>query len=91
MYCVYIIYSSVKGGYYIGQTQDVEERLSRHNNGYELYTSSYVPWELKLVVTKARRSEAMVLEKKLKNLSKARIKQFIEKYGRADEGPDVSD
>ncbi len=33
-----------------------------------------------LVIKKSTRSEAMELEKKVKNLSKIRLKNFIEKY-----------
>jgi putative endonuclease len=79
-YFVYILYSERLQGYYIGQTNDVEARLLRHNSGSENYTSKYTPWELIWFCEKISRAEALSLEKKLKNLSRIRLKAFIEKY-----------
>ena len=79
-YFVYILYSDKLKGYYIGQTNDVHSRLLKHNNGHENYTSKYLPWELIWFCEKINREEAMKLEKKLKNLSKKRIEEFIHKY-----------
>ena len=79
-YFVYILYSVGHNRYYIGQTQDVESRILRHNDGYERSTSPYVPWVVELVLKKDSRGEAMILEKKLKNLNRERLKQFIDKY-----------
>ncbi len=58
----------------------MESRLERHNNGYEKYTSKYRPWTVALKIEKNSRSEAIVLERKLKNLGSSRLEQFIEKY-----------
>ncbi|GEM_PF-2224148 len=65
MYYVYVIYSQIKQGYYVGQTEDVAARILRHNNGYESYTSKYMPWELAISIHKETRSEAVQLERKL--------------------------
>jgi putative endonuclease len=81
IYQVYIQYSQNFDTYYIGQTQDVIERLERHNKGYEQSTSRYKPWKLVLTISKSSRNEALKLEKKLKNLSRSRLEQFIIKYG----------
>ncbi len=80
---VYILYSSAYDKYYVGQTKDLSHRVVRHNQGYERFTSAYRPWELVWHAAKPTRSEAMVLEKKLKNLSKERLREFIEKYSQA--------
>lgn len=77
---VYILYSDAFDKYYVGQTNDIKDRLNRHNNGYEKSTSPFVPWKIIWFTEKLTRAEAVSLEKKLKNLSKARILQFIEKY-----------
>ena len=77
---VYILYSQAFGKYYIGQTNNINDRLNRHNSGYEKATSPYIPWKLLWFTEKSNREEAMLLEKKLKNLSQKRILQFIEKY-----------
>jgi putative endonuclease len=80
MFYVYVLYSELFDKYYIGQTKDLNARIVRHNSGLENYTSKYVPWALVGFVSKSTRSEAVVLEKKLKNLSRARLLVFIEKY-----------
>ena len=67
MYYVYVLYSETKGKYYIGQTNDVEKRLRRHNNGQENYTKTGIPWMLVHQVEVETRSAAMKLERKLKN------------------------
>ncbi|MFW2478369.1 MAG: GIY-YIG nuclease family protein, partial [Sediminibacterium sp.] len=53
---------------------------NRHNSGYESATSPYIPWVLVCLIEKPTRSEAMLLEKKLKNLNRQRLLAFIEKY-----------
>ena len=81
MYFVYILYSEKLDKYYKGYTNNVEERLMRHNKGYETYTSKGTPWKLKLVLQKSTEREAIRLEKKLKNLNKKQLEEFIAKYG----------
>jgi len=80
MYFTYILYSNLFDKYYIGQTNDVKQRLNRHNRGQVTSTKPYKPWELVLVIQKTSRSEAMILERKLKNLNRKKLLQFIEKY-----------
>jgi len=77
---VYIIYSETFDKFYIGQTNDITDRLRRHNSGFENATAPYLPWQLLWHTEKLSRAETMALEKKLKNLSKDRIRQFIQKY-----------
>jgi len=79
-YFVYILYSESTDSYYKGQTSDLELRLSRHNSGYEKSTQNEVPWKLVWSTTKPTRGEALVLEKKLKNLSRQKTIEFILKY-----------
>jgi putative endonuclease len=77
---VYIIYSELYDKYYIGQTNNVTDRIKRHNNGSEKFTSSYLPWSLKCIIEKSSRNEAMILENKLKNLNRVKLIKFIQKY-----------
>ena len=84
-YYTYILKSINHDEYYIGQTNNIVNRLERHNKGYEKYTSKYKPWEIALKIEKNSRSEAIILERKLKNLGDKRLKQFIEKYSRGRE------
>ena len=77
---VYILYSIDFDRFYIGQSQNPLARLLYHNDGFETSTAPYRPWKLVLQLEKTNRSEAMVLEKKLKNLNRMKLLKFIEKY-----------
>ncbi|HAQ72106.1 MAG TPA: excinuclease ABC subunit C [Flavobacteriales bacterium] len=63
---VYIIQSSATGKYYVGQTKDIEERLKRHNEGRVKSTSHGLPWNLVHTIPVRNRSEALILESKIK-------------------------
>lgn len=77
---VYILVSELDGSFYIGQTNNVEARLERHNAGREKYTSKKRPWKMYWFTKVATRSEAMKLERKIKNFkSRKRILEFVEK------------
>ncbi len=79
-YFVYILKSECLGKFYIGQTQNIIDRVNRHNSGQEKYTSKGKPWELVFFTTTISRAEAMKLERKIKNFkSQKRIIEFIEK------------
>ena len=88
MYYVYILYSEKMAKHYIGQTNNLEQRLKRHNDGYENFTAKGLPWVLVWSTSKKSRAEAKALEKKLKNLTQERIKKFVEKYAKEVGGPD---
>ncbi len=76
----YILMSDVDGGLYIGQTQDVEKRLKRHNTGRNRSTSAKRPWKLLFAKPCSSRSEAMKLEKYLKSLKKRKaVFEWIDK------------
>ena len=79
-YFVYILYSEKFDRFYIGQTNHIDQRVHRHNAGSEKATAAFVPWVLVWFGIKESRTEAMKLEKKLKNLTKQRIRDFIKKY-----------
>jgi putative endonuclease len=80
MFYVYILFSPSANRFYIGQTADFAERLARHNSGYEKSTAPYAPWELCLCLEKPTRSDAVKLERKIKNLNSEDLRAFIEKY-----------
>ncbi|MFN5170530.1 MAG: GIY-YIG nuclease family protein [Cyclobacteriaceae bacterium] len=77
-FSVYILQSERDGSFYIGQTSDLADRLRRHNLGLEKYTSRKAPWRLYWTQRVATRSEAIRLERKIKNFkSRARIVNFV--------------
>ena len=80
MYLTYILYSASIDKYYKGHTINVGARLKRHNKGEVNYTSKGIPWELVLALEKETKSDAMKLERKLKNLNRMRLEAFIVKY-----------
>ena len=69
-YSVYILKSNLDYSY-IGQTKNLEERLKRHNSNRGKYTSKKGTWEIVAFKEVKSRSEAMRLEKKLKNFKNA--------------------
>jgi len=77
---VYILHSPVFKRFYIGQTNNMNNRLSFHNKGNVKSTKPYIPFELVGYIAKSSRSEAMILERKLKNLNTEDLKKFIYKY-----------
>ena len=73
MYTLYIIYSKIIDQYYSGQTNDLNDRLRRHNEGRSLATKRGVPWELKKAVDFETRSEAMNAENWLKRMKSRKV------------------
>jgi len=79
-YYVYIIQSEINNKFYIGQTQNINQRLEFHNTGRSIYTRNHTPWILYASNACDSRSEAIKWERKLKNLrSRLRILEFIQK------------
>ncbi len=65
LFSVYIL-KSISGKYYIGQTNNLSERINRHNSGRSRYTKSRGPWELVYSEAFATREEAVRREQELK-------------------------
>ena len=74
-YCVYILYSQKSSRYYVGQTTDIVKRLKRHNQGGVPSTKYGLPWKLVLQLEVSDRSEALILERKIK---KRGAKRYID-------------
>ena len=66
MFCVYILHSKTRLKYYVGQTNNIDDRLRRHNSGLVSSTKHSIPWDLVYMIQFARRSEAVLLERKIK-------------------------
>jgi len=82
MYHTYVLYSIEFARFYIGQTNNLGQRISKHNNREVRSTKAYVPWELVWHMSFETRSESMCRERKLKNLkSQKRLIQFMKKQG----------
>ncbi len=67
---VYVLESlSDAGGYYTGLTDDVANRLAKHNEGGVFYTARLRPWRVKTAIAFPDRIKAAVFEKYLKSPS----------------------
>jgi len=66
-YYVYILKSLKAGRYYIGQSEDVMERLRRYNRGGVWSTKGYRPWQIHDVEEYGTRKEAIQREHYLKS------------------------
>ncbi|MEP0806658.1 MAG: GIY-YIG nuclease family protein [Chloroflexota bacterium] len=66
MFYTYILRSEQLQRYYVGSTQDVENRLNEHNAGKSKSTRAGIPWRLIHVEEFPTRSEAMLRERKIK-------------------------
>ena len=79
MFTTYIIYSETRDIFYIGQTNNIEDRILRHNQNRNKYTKGKGPWKLVFQKTFTTRPEAVQLETKLKSFkNKNYLKQWIE-------------
>ena len=82
MFFVYILEAEQSKRYYIGQTKNLQERLKRHNEGKNLSTKAYIPWQLKCWKGFGSRSEAIKAEKKLKSIKKrVGLEKFVSENG----------
>jgi putative endonuclease len=80
MFYVYIIYNTSADKIYIGQTDNLGERLHSHNNKKGNHFTSKFEGEWKLVYSEqvSTRSEALKREKQLKSSrGRAYVKQYI--------------
>ena len=78
-YYVYILHAHSADRLYSGQTQDLARRLERHNKGYERSTRHGTPWSLACAIKVTSRSEAIKLERRLKNMkSRKRVFEWIQ-------------
>ncbi len=68
--------SNYKKCYYIGSTQDINSRLTRHNKGLNKFTKSGIPWEIIYFEKFDTRSEAYNRELFIK---KKKSRSYIEK------------
>jgi putative endonuclease len=64
---VYILESQATTRYYIGQTQDLDERLAYHNANYSKSLKNHGPWQLVYTEKYATRAEAVRRERQIKS------------------------
>ncbi len=52
--------------HYVGQTDDLKERLHRHNTGQVTHTAKYMPWRLRTYLGFSDDKSAIAFERYLK-------------------------
>ena len=78
MYWVYILQSEKDGRYYVGQTQNLEQRVKGHCSGRAGWTRRKGPWKLCYQESYEKRGDALIREKFLKGLkNRSAIEQII--------------
>jgi putative endonuclease len=68
MYYTYIIQSETTEKLYIGQTNNLQARINRHNSDKNFTTKNKSPWKLLYSKEFETRSEAMNYKKELKSI-----------------------
>jgi putative endonuclease len=77
-YKVYILYSALTDGYYIGVSSEVEMRLNQHLNPiHTKYTSRAGDWTIFLVLNCQSKTHALRLEKFIKKMKSKRFIQSL--------------
>ncbi len=55
--------------FYVGMTENLEERLKVHNSGGVPHTSKFAPWEIETAIAFRSKDRAVVFERYLKTHS----------------------
>ncbi len=71
-FTTYILFSKFKNKYYVGHTNDISRRLHKHNSGQNKSTKFGFPLELYFFKEFDSKSEASILEIKIKKRGIAR-------------------
>ncbi len=76
MHYLYILYSPLFDRYYIGESVNIQERLSQHNSHHYTHasTSFTSDWIIAIHYSLQNRKEALIIEKYLKSL---KSKKFL--------------
>jgi putative endonuclease len=77
LFTVYILFSASKSQYYSGHTSDLARRLIEHNSGKTTSTKTGKPWRLIWTAEVATRTEAVMLEIRIK---KRGANRFLEDF-----------
>lgn len=81
-FVVYIIYSQATDRYYVGQTENIAERLTLHNSGSFKYSStkSGIPWRIFFEINCTSREQAIAIEQHIKKMKSSKYYQSLRRY-----------
>ena len=77
MHFVYVLQSLTDKTYYIGSTQNLNQRLVDHNTGKSRYTKRKIPWVIIHSEEYATKTEALKREKQIKNWKNIRAIEHL--------------
>lgn len=81
MHYVYVLQSLKDFTFYIGYTQNLEERLKTHNLGENISTKYKLPWKIVFSEAFLNKKDALNREKYLKSgWGKRTIKKLLKSY-----------
>lgn len=66
---VYILESLVSEHFYVGITDDLRARLTKHNAGEVAHTAKHKPWRIKTYLAFSNEKQAFSFERYLKSAS----------------------
>jgi len=79
MFFTYILYSKTRDKFYIGATENPEERLKKHNSKNKGFTNQSQDWEIVFAQSFPTKSEALDYERQIKKWkSRKKIFQLID-------------
>jgi putative endonuclease len=80
-YYVYILQSLKNGSLYIGRAKDLRRRLKQHNNGLDMHTKKYMPWQVIHYEAYRNEKDAQRREGYLKTSQGSRLlKRMLKEY-----------
>lgn len=82
MYKVYILNSKKNKKYYIGHTNDIDDRMRRHNGGLVKSTKGGCPWEIVYTEDFDNKNDAYRREFKIKSYKGGEAFKNLIKMGR---------
>jgi len=85
MFIVYAIKSLSYNFIYVGMTEKLEDRIKRHNSGYNKSTKKFIPLKLIYSENCETGQEARIREKYLKSTSGKRFLRSILEEDKIDE------
>ena len=82
MYYCYILYSEILDKYYIGHTNDLESRLTKHLTKHKGFTGRVSDWHIVYYETFENKTEAYARERSIKKRkSRKYIESLISNFG----------
>ncbi|MGZ0015839.1 GIY-YIG nuclease family protein [Yeosuana sp. AK3] len=78
----YILFSKTLDQFYIGETEDLEERLIQHNSGFydSAYTKKASDWVIYHLIECNQRKQARKIETHIKKMKSKTYIQNLKKY-----------